>query len=75
MAEREEWVRALKHCISDGDELALCRRSLRSATLAPIFMFDKISNVCNICTHTFIVYRPRHRCRIPGDDRICIWRM
>ncbi|KAI9913556.1 hypothetical protein PsorP6_004876 [Peronosclerospora sorghi] len=54
LAEREEWVRALKHCSSGGDELALCLRSLKSATLAPIFMFDKISNVCTICTHTLI---------------------
>ncbi|KAI9922234.1 hypothetical protein PsorP6_000489 [Peronosclerospora sorghi] len=61
--ERDEWVRALKHCISGGDELALRRRSLKTATLAPIFMLDKISNVCTICTQTFIVYRARHHCR------------
>ncbi|KAI9911631.1 hypothetical protein PsorP6_009136 [Peronosclerospora sorghi] len=63
LAERDEWVRALKHCISGGDELALRRRSLKTVTLAPIFMLDKISNVCTICTQTFIVYRPRHHCR------------
>ncbi|KAI9914721.1 hypothetical protein PsorP6_008531 [Peronosclerospora sorghi] len=67
LAERDEWVRALKHCISGGDELALRRRSLKTATLAPIFMFDKISNVCTICTQTFIVYRPRHHCRLCGS--------
>ncbi|CAH0516788.1 unnamed protein product [Peronospora belbahrii] len=66
-AEKEEWVRALTHCISGGDELALRRRSLKRATLAPIFMFDKVSNVCTICTHTFAVYRPRHHCRLCGS--------
>uniref|UniRef100_M4BAX7 Uncharacterized protein n=1 Tax=Hyaloperonospora arabidopsidis (strain Emoy2) TaxID=559515 RepID=M4BAX7_HYAAE len=63
LTERDEWVRALTHCISGGDELALRRRSLKTATLAPIFMFDKVSNVCTICMHTFAVYRPRHHCR------------
>ncbi|RLN90256.1 hypothetical protein BBJ28_00024407 [Nothophytophthora sp. Chile5] len=62
-AEREEWVRALTHCISGGDEQDLRRRSINTATLAPIFMFDKVSNVCTICTHSFAVYRPRHHCR------------
>ena len=63
LTERNEWVRALTHCISGGDELALRRRSLKTATLAPIFMFDKVSNVCTICMHTFAVYRSRHHCR------------
>ncbi|KAG6611179.1 uncharacterized protein IUM83_12633 [Phytophthora cinnamomi] len=67
LAEREEWVRALTHCISGGDELDLRRRSLKTATLAPIFMFDKVSNVCTICTHSFAVYRPRHHCRLCGS--------
>lgn len=67
LAEREEWVRALKHCISGGDELALRRRSIKAATLAPIFMFDKVSNVCTICRHSFAVYRPRHHCRLCGS--------
>ncbi|KAE9033952.1 hypothetical protein PR001_g9939 [Phytophthora rubi] len=66
-AEREEWVRALTHCISGGDELDLRRRSLKTATLAPIFMFDKVSNVCTLCTHSFAVYRPRHHCRLCGS--------
>ncbi|RQM16591.1 hypothetical protein DD237_001252 [Peronospora effusa] len=67
LGERDEWVRALRHCISGGDELALRRRSLKTATLAPIFMFDKVSNVCTNCTHTFAVYRPRHHCRLCGS--------
>ncbi|CAI5743122.1 unnamed protein product [Hyaloperonospora brassicae] len=67
LTERNEWVRALTHCISGGDELALRRRSLKTATLAPIFMFDKVSNVCTICMHTFAVYRPRHHCRLCGS--------
>ncbi|POM57993.1 Hypothetical protein PHPALM_37418 [Phytophthora palmivora] len=67
LAERDEWVRALTHCISGGDELDLRRRSLKAATLAPIFMFDKVSNVCTICTHSFAVYRPRHHCRLCGS--------
>ncbi|KAE9109641.1 hypothetical protein PF010_g11457 [Phytophthora fragariae] len=67
LAEREEWVRALTHCISGGDELDLRRRSLKTATLAPIFMFDKVSNVCTLCTHSFAVYRPRHHCRLCGS--------
>ncbi|KAG2762103.1 hypothetical protein PC129_g930 [Phytophthora cactorum] len=67
LAERDEWVRALTHCISGGDELDLRRRSLKTATLAPIFMFDKVSNVCTICTHSFAVYRPRHHCRLCGS--------
>ncbi|OWZ14324.1 hypothetical protein PHMEG_00012214 [Phytophthora megakarya] len=67
LVEREEWVRALTHCISGGDELDLRRRSLKAATLAPIFMFDKVSNVCTICTHSFAVYRPRHHCRLCGS--------
>ncbi|CAI5739492.1 unnamed protein product [Peronospora destructor] len=67
LAERDEWVRALTHCISGGDELALRRRSLKTATLAPIFMFDKASNVCTNCTHPFAVYRPRHHCRLCGS--------
>ncbi|ETK79985.1 hypothetical protein, variant 1 [Phytophthora nicotianae CJ01A1] len=67
LVERDEWVRALTHCISGGDELDLRRRSLKTATLAPIFMFDKVSNVCTICTHSFAVYRPRHHCRLCGS--------
>ncbi|KAH7474889.1 FYVE, RhoGEF and PH domain-containing protein 6 [Phytophthora ramorum] len=67
LAERDEWVRALTHCISGGNELDLRRRSLKTATLAPIFMFDKVSNVCTICTHSFAVYRPRHHCRLCGS--------
>ncbi|KAG7391516.1 hypothetical protein PHYPSEUDO_004586 [Phytophthora pseudosyringae] len=67
LPEKEEWVRALTHCISGGDELDLRRRSLKTATLAPIFMFDKVSNVCTICTHSFAVYRPRHHCRLCGS--------
>lgn len=63
LVEREEWVRALTLCITGGDELDLRRRSLQTATLAPIFMFDKVSNVCTICSHSFAVYRPRHHCR------------
>ncbi|RLN67341.1 hypothetical protein BBJ29_003092 [Phytophthora kernoviae] len=67
LLEREEWVRALKHCTTGGDELALRRRSINAAPLAPIFMFDKVSNVCTICTHSFAVYRPRHHCRLCGS--------
>lgn len=67
LAEREEWVRALSHCISGSHELPktldMRRRSVNQAMLAPIFMFDKVSNVCTICTQTFAVYRPRHHCR------------
>ncbi|TDH66835.1 hypothetical protein CCR75_005971 [Bremia lactucae] len=67
LVEREEWVRALTLCITGGDELDLRRRSLKTATLAPIFMFDKVSNVCTICSHSFAVYRPRHHCRLCGS--------
>lgn len=67
LAEREEWVRALSHCIAGSHELPktldMRRRSVNQAMLAPIFMFDKVSNVCTICTQTFAVYRPRHHCR------------
>lgn len=67
LAEREEWVRALAHCIAGSHELPktldMRRRSVNQAMLAPIFMFDKVSNVCTICTQTFAVYRPRHHCR------------
>ncbi|KAJ0410642.1 hypothetical protein ATCC90586_009123 [Pythium insidiosum] len=43
-AEREEWLRAINHCISGSAMthiVEMRRRSLNSATLAPIFMFDK----------------------------------
>jgi hypothetical protein len=67
LAEREEWVRALSHCIAGSHELPktldMRRRSVNQSMLAPIFMFDKVSNVCTICTQTFAVYRPRHHCR------------
>lgn len=65
--EREEWLRALNHCISGSktksNAIEIRRRSLNSAALAPIFMFNKVSNVCTLCFHTFAVYRPRHHCR------------
>lgn len=43
--------------------LDMRRRSINNATLAPVFMFNKVSNVCVICYHPFAVYRPRHHCR------------
>ncbi|TYZ63933.1 hypothetical protein PybrP1_002899 [[Pythium] brassicae (nom. inval.)] len=67
--EREEWLRALTHCISGcsmPNMLDMRRRSINNATLAPVFMFNKVSNVCVICYHPFAVYRPRHHCRLCG---------
>lgn len=64
--EREEWLRALTHCISGSsmpNMIDMRRRSINNATLAPVFMFNKVSNVCTICYHPFAVYRPRHHCR------------
>ncbi|TMW56750.1 hypothetical protein Poli38472_006760 [Pythium oligandrum] len=68
-AEREEWLRALHHCISGSipDTIELRRASLSSTALAPIFMFNKVSSACTICYHTFAVYRPRHHCRFCGS--------
>lgn len=66
LPEREEWLRALTHCISGNaapHALDLRRQSINNATLAPVFMFNKVSNVCTICYHPFAVYRPRHHCR------------
>ncbi|DAZ97923.1 TPA: hypothetical protein N0F65_007264 [Lagenidium giganteum] len=70
LAEREEWLRALTHCITGNTSTTIVemrRRSLNNATLAPIFMFNKVSNVCTICFHSFAVYRPRHHCRLCGS--------
>jgi hypothetical protein len=68
-AEREEWLRALIHCISGSsimNVVEMRRRSLNCTNLAPIFMFNKVSNVCTLCYHSFAVYRPRHHCRYTG---------
>lgn len=70
--EREEWIRALHHCISgsgmpDATMIEMRRRSLNSASHAPILLFNKVSSVCMICYHSFAVYRPRHHCRLCGS--------
>lgn len=53
--------------------LEMRRRSLNNATLAPIFMFDKVSNNCTICQHSFAVYRPRHHCRYVRHCCTYLW--
>ncbi|KAL0585804.1 hypothetical protein ABG067_004527 [Albugo candida] len=72
LVDRNEWLRALMHCIGNIGSSSTCtrhhamelrRRSVHVAVLAPIFMSNKVSSVCTICNHTFTVYRPRHHCR------------
>jgi hypothetical protein len=71
-AEREEWLRALHHCISGSlgasELVEMKRRSLSSSAIhAPILLFNKVSSVCMICLQSFAVYRPRHHCRLCGS--------
>nr|CCA16088.1 conserved hypothetical protein [Albugo laibachii Nc14] len=60
LSTRDEWVRTLMHCIGNyassdtiNNVLALRRQSVINSSLAPIFMYDRTSNVCTICYHTF----------------------
>nr|CCA21034.1 conserved hypothetical protein [Albugo laibachii Nc14] len=75
LVDRDEWLRALMHCIGNVGTSSTCtrhhamelrRRSVNVAVLAPIFMSNKLSSVCTICNHNFNVYRPRHHCRFCG---------
>ncbi|EQC40892.1 hypothetical protein SDRG_01957 [Saprolegnia diclina VS20] len=69
--DRDEWLRALTHCIRSSayEDATTCLSAVSEPALhhfAPVFQFHNTSKKCMLCGSSFTLYRLRHHCKNCG---------